>query len=131
MNTEETNVVHTTGSNVEVAEDKEKPKETKKVSEYEGLEWVEDDVYRVIPEFVDSLGFENTEENETSDYEHSSLGSRHDWSTEVSENDTSEYQNEMPDSMKLSMANGNASAGSPLSANLSAYQQVALIHRRE
>ncbi|XP_076241999.1 uncharacterized protein LOC143183986 isoform X2 [Calliopsis andreniformis] len=129
---EKTNVVHTTSSNEEaVPKTEDKPSGNKKVSEYEGLEWVEDDVYRVIPEFVDSLGYENTEENETSDYEDSRHGSRHDWNTEDSENDTLEYQNEMPDSVKLFMANNNISADSLPLVNLSAYQQVALMHRRD
>ncbi|XP_076763626.1 uncharacterized protein LOC143431026 [Xylocopa sonorina] len=103
---------------------------TKRVNEYEGLEWVEDDVYRVIPQFVDSLDFENTEENETSDYEDSGYDSRQKWTAEEHENDTSEYQNDAPDSMKLFMANSNASSSNLPLANLSTYLQAAIAHRR-
>ncbi|XP_012139730.1 uncharacterized protein LOC100881679 isoform X2 [Megachile rotundata] len=102
----------------------------KKISEYEGLEWVEDDVYRVIPEFVDSLDFENTEGNETSDYEDSSHDSRPRWNTEDSENDTAEYQNDATDSVKLFMTNSNASINNLPLANLSTYLQAALDYRR-
>ncbi|KZC05788.1 hypothetical protein WN55_04728 [Dufourea novaeangliae] len=131
---EETNVVvHTTNSNDEVIVPKveEKHSGSKKISEYEGLEWVEDDVYRVLPEFVDSLGFENSEDNETAEYEDTSRGSRQNWTTEENENDTLEYQNDTPDSIKLFIANNNISAGDLPLANLTTYQQVAIAHRRE
>ncbi|XP_076680515.1 uncharacterized protein LOC143375390 isoform X2 [Andrena cerasifolii] len=126
-------VAHTTSSTDETVIPKAEGKlsGSRKVSEYEGLEWVEDDVYRVIPEFVESLGYENTEENETSDYEDTSHSSRHNWNTEDSENDTLEYQNDMPDTGKHSMVNGNVSTGNLPTVNLSTYQQVALAHRRD
>ncbi|KOC68550.1 hypothetical protein WH47_06341 [Habropoda laboriosa] len=114
----------------EVSKSDEKPRGSKKISEYEGLEWVEDDVYRVIPEFANSLGFENTEDNETSDYEDSSRDSRLNWTMEENENDTSEYQNDTPDSVKLFTANNNTSASNLPLANLSTYLQVAIAHRR-
>lgn len=130
---ENTNGADTTSSTDEAVIPKTEGKlsGSRKVSEYEGLEWVEDDVYRVIPEFVESLGYENTEENETSDYEDTSHSSRQNWNTEDSENDTLEYQNDMPDTAKHSMANGNVSTGNLPTVNLSTYQQVALAHRRE
>ncbi|CAK9817312.1 hypothetical protein ANTQUA_LOCUS9326 [Anthophora quadrimaculata] len=128
-----TNVVSSDSNSTEeaaISNSKEKSRGNKKLSEYEGLEWVEDDVYRVLPEFADSLGFENTEENETSDYEDSSRDSRLNWTMEVNENDTSEYQNDAPDSVKLSVANNNASSSNLPLANLSTYLQVAIAHRR-
>lgn len=125
-------VVHVTNSTdkIEISKSVEKLSENKRISEYEGLEWVEDDVYRVIPEFVDSLGFENTEDNETSDYEDSIHDSRLNWNPEDNENDTLGYLNDTPDSVKLFMANNNVSAGSLPLANLSSYLQLAIAHRR-
>ena len=120
----------TTDTMMEVSKSGEKLSENKRISEYEGLEWVEDDVYRVIPEFVDSLGFENTEENETSDYEDSSHDSRLNWNIEENENDTFGYLNDTPDSVKLFVANNNVSSGSLPLANLSSYLQLAIAHRR-
>ncbi|CAL7933315.1 unnamed protein product [Xylocopa violacea] len=113
-----------------VSRSDEKSNESKRINEYEGLEWVEDDVYRVIPQFIDSLDFENTEENETSDYEDSGYESRPGWNTEENENDTAEYQNDTPESVKLFMANSNASASNLPLANLSTYLQAAIAHRR-
>ncbi|CAK9833521.1 hypothetical protein ANTRET_LOCUS10188 [Anthophora retusa] len=127
-----TNVVSSDSNSTEeaaVSNSEEKPRGNK-ISEYEGLEWVEDDVYRVLPEFADSLGFENTEENETSDYEDSSRDSRLNWTMEENENDTSEYQNDAPDSVKLFVANNNATSSNLPLANLSTYLQVAIAHRR-
>ncbi|XP_076655059.1 uncharacterized protein LOC143360246 isoform X2 [Halictus rubicundus] len=123
----------TTASNDQVVPPKvaEETGTSKKVSEYEGLEWVEDDVYRVLPEFVDSLGFENSGDNETSDYEDTSRDLRRNWTTEETENDTMEYQNDTPDSIKLFIANNNISAGYIPLANLTSYQQVAIAHRRD
>ncbi|EZA61520.1 uncharacterized protein LOC105284836 isoform X2 [Ooceraea biroi] len=97
------------------------------ISEYEGLEWVEDDVYRVIPSFVDSLAYDNPDDNETSDYGEQSLN----FLPEGGENDTLEYQNDAPDPVKLFMANVNASIDNTSSTNLSTYQQLALAHRRD
>ncbi|KAK9302548.1 hypothetical protein QLX08_005435 [Tetragonisca angustula] len=122
--------VTNTTDKMEVSKSGEKLSENKRISEYEGLEWVEDDVYRVIPEFVDSLGFENTEENETSDYEDSSHDSRLNWNIEENENDTLGYLNDTPDSVKLFVANNNVSSGSLPLANLSSYLQLAIAHRR-
>lgn len=115
---------------VSVLKNEKKTNENKKINEYEGLEWVEDDVYRVLPEFVDSLSFENTEENETSDYEDSSHDSRLNWNTEENENSTLGYLNDTPDSVKLFVSNNNISAGNLPLANLSSYLQVAIAHRR-
>lgn len=103
------------------------------ISEYEGLEWIEDDVYRVIPSFADSLAYDNTDDNETSDYgEQQSVNLLPE---PPGENDTLEYQNEAPDPVKLFMANINASIDmtdiNTSLANLSTYQQLALAHRRE
>ncbi|OAD55340.1 hypothetical protein WN48_04854 [Eufriesea mexicana] len=125
-----TGIVTNSTDKVPISKSEEKFSENKRISEYEGLEWVEDDVYRVIPEFVDSLGFENTEENETSDYEDSSHDSRLNWNTEENENDTLGYLNDTPDSVKLFVANNNVSAGNLPLANLSSYLQVAIAHRR-
>ncbi|XP_067207297.1 uncharacterized protein [Linepithema humile] len=98
---------------------------SKRVSEYEGLEWVEDDVYRVIPAYADLLGYDNADENEPSDYEEQNLDSLPDGS----ENDTLEYQNDAPDTMRLFMVNGSVENASL--TNLSAYQQLALAHRKD
>ncbi|XP_076182525.1 uncharacterized protein LOC143154349 isoform X2 [Ptiloglossa arizonensis] len=114
-----------------IPETKERSNENKKISPYEGLEWVEDDVYRVIPELVDSLGYENSEDNETSDYDDSRHDSRPSWNTDENENDTLEYQNETPDPVKLVAANSNATTGYLPLGNLSTYQQVAIAHRRD
>lgn len=123
-------VINSTDNKVSILKNEGKSNENKKISEYEGLEWVEDDVYRVLPEFVDSLSFENTEENETSDYEDSSHDSRLNWNTEENENSTLGYLNDTPDSVKLFVSNNNISAGNLPLANLSSYLQVAIAHRR-
>ncbi|XP_070168766.1 uncharacterized protein [Polyergus mexicanus] len=99
----------------------------RKISEYEGLEWVGEDVYRVIPAFADSMGY--VDENETSDYEEQMMNTL----PERNENDTLEYQNDALDQTKHSVANVNASSSDEDASltNLSAYQQLALAHRRE
>lgn len=99
----------------------------KKISEYEGLEWVGEDVYRVIPAFADSLGY--VDENETSDYDEQMMNTL----PEGNENDTLEYQNDALDQTKHFMANVNASSSVEDASltTLSAYQQLALAHRRE
>ncbi|XP_077260402.1 uncharacterized protein LOC143896401 isoform X1 [Temnothorax americanus] len=95
----------------------------RKISEYEGLEWVGDDVYRVIPAFADSLGYDNTDE--TSDDEEQNL----DIFPEGNENDTVEYQNDALDPTKLFTANANGSIENASQTNLTLYQQLARAHR--
>ncbi|XP_011161162.2 uncharacterized protein LOC105196766 isoform X1 [Solenopsis invicta] len=99
----------------------------RRISEYEGLEWVEDDVYRVIPAFADSLSYDNAEEGETSDYEEQNLG----FFPEETENDTLEYQNDSPDPTKLFIANANISVENASQTNLTDYQQILRTHRQE
>ncbi|XP_036147866.1 uncharacterized protein LOC105831038 isoform X2 [Monomorium pharaonis] len=99
---------------------------SRRISEYEGLEWVEDDVYRVIPAFADSLGYDNAEEGETSEYEEQNLG----FIPEGNENDTLEYQNDTPDPTKLFVANANISIENASQANLTAYQNILRTHRQ-
>nr|XP_034191596.1 uncharacterized protein LOC117609413 isoform X1 [Osmia lignaria] len=133
LETKSNTLVQINGSKEETVSPKieEKSSENKKVSEYEGLEWVEDDVYRVIPEFVESLDFENIEGNETSDYEDSRHYSGAHWNTEDNENGTLEYQDDSADSVKLFMANGNASTNNLALANFSTYPQATINNRRE
>ncbi|XP_012270002.1 uncharacterized protein LOC105694170 isoform X2 [Orussus abietinus] len=101
----------------------------RRVSEYEGLEWVEDDVYRVIPEVVESLNYDN-EENETSDYYEQNT--YYQGPSSVSEdNDTADYLNESPDPVQHFVANANGSNDSFPTGNLSTYHQAALAHRRD
>ncbi|XP_011058875.1 PREDICTED: uncharacterized protein LOC105148698 isoform X1 [Acromyrmex echinatior] len=100
---------------------------SRKISEYEGLEWVGDDVYRVIPAFADSLGYDNTDENGTSDYEEQNLGS----SQEGNETDTLEYQNDTLDPVKLFIANANISIENVSQTNLTANQQLSRTNREE
>ncbi|XP_011876647.1 PREDICTED: uncharacterized protein LOC105566875 isoform X2 [Vollenhovia emeryi] len=99
----------------------------KKMGEFEGLEWIGDDIYRVIPAFADSLGYDNTDESETSDYEEQNLG----FYPEGNENDTLEYQNDTPDLAKLFVANTNVSVENASQTNLTAYQQLAHTHRQD
>ncbi|XP_018369884.1 PREDICTED: uncharacterized protein LOC108765592 isoform X2 [Trachymyrmex cornetzi] len=98
---------------------------SRKISEYEGLEWVGDDVYRVIPAFADSLGYDNTDESGTSDYEEQNLGSFQ----EGNETDTLEYQNDTPDPVKLFIANANISIENASQTNLTANQQLSRTNR--
>lgn len=93
----------------------------KKIGEYEGLEWVEDDVYRVIPSLADSLGYEDADENGTSDYEQSNLA----YFPEG--NDTLEYQNDSP----VRLFNANASMERVPLANQSTRHQLAAAHRQK
>ncbi|XP_015111005.1 uncharacterized protein LOC107037134 isoform X2 [Diachasma alloeum] len=90
-----------------------RPSSTKRISEFEGLEWVEDDVYRVIPEALNYELNNYEEENETMEAEYQSGNS----SIEEMTNDF-EYQE---DSW---MENGTA-------RNLTDYQQLAAAHRRD
>ncbi|XP_018303122.1 uncharacterized protein [Mycetomoellerius zeteki] len=97
----------------------------RKISEYEGLEWVGDDVYKVIPAFADSLGYDNTDESGTSDYEEQNLGPFQ----EGNETDTLEYQNDTPDPVKLFIANTNVSVENASQTNLTANQQLSRTNR--
>ncbi|XP_008550783.1 uncharacterized protein LOC103573462 isoform X1 [Microplitis demolitor] len=83
----------------------------KKVSEYEGLEWVEDDVYRVIPEALNEQVDESEEErgDDASDDEFGFEGFDVRDQEVKGANDSWNYDN----------------------GNLSAYQQLALAHRRD
>lgn len=76
----------------------------RKISEYEGLEWIGEDIYRVIPAYADSLGY--FDDNETLDYDERMMNTL----PEESENDTLEYQNDALDQTKHFMANVNASS---------------------
>lgn len=99
--------------------------DNRKISEYEGLEWIAEDIYRVIPAFAGSLGY--VDENETLDY-----NEQMNILPGENENDTLEYQNDAPDQTKQFMANINVSSiENPSSVNLSAYQQLVRAHRRE
>lgn len=77
----------------------------RKISEYEGLEWIAEDIYRVIPAYADSLDY-NFNDNETSDYDERMMNIL----PEESENDTLEYQSDALDQTKHFMANVNASS---------------------
>ncbi|XP_029168968.1 uncharacterized protein LOC114938955 isoform X2 [Nylanderia fulva] len=99
--------------------------DNRKISEYEGLEWIGEDVYRVLPDFADSLGY--ADENETSDDD-----KQMNILPGGNENDTLEYWNDAPDQTKQFLANINASSiESTSSVNLSAYQQLVRAHRRD
>ncbi|KAG7209816.1 hypothetical protein KM043_011429 [Ampulex compressa] len=128
------NVTDDTRENNVVLEGEKNAGSKSRVSEYEGLEWVEDDVYRVIPAFADSLGYENNfEDDEPSDYDEAGDNYRRntDLSGSKNENDTLEYQNDTPDAVRSLMANGNFTADNFSLANLSTYQQLAIAHRRD
>ncbi|XP_072761150.1 uncharacterized protein [Anoplolepis gracilipes] len=97
----------------------------RKISEYEGLEWIGEDIYRVIPAFTDSLGY--IDDNETLDYDEQMMNAL----PEGKENDTLEYQNDILDQMKHFMAKINSSSVENASLmNLSFYQQMMLAYRR-
>ncbi|XP_063984871.1 uncharacterized protein LOC135166515 isoform X2 [Diachasmimorpha longicaudata] len=86
----------------------------KRISEYEGLEWVEDDVYRVIPEALNYELNNYEEENETMEAEYQSGNS----SIEEMTNDYFGYQEDS--------RTDNGTEG-----NLTDYQQLAAAHRRD
>lgn len=110
--------------------------DNRRVSAYEGLEWVEDDVYRVIPGAADALDYdgnaiylekisiENDDGNETR-----GIGIDPRIGNEDN-NDTTNYQNEQSGEPAQS-SSSNSSARNQSSADLSAYQQLAMAHRRE
>lgn len=93
---------------------------SKRVSEYEGLEWVEDDVYRVIPEALNYDLSNYEEENKTIEAEYQSGNS----SAEemMMTNDYAGYQENFK-----GMENETGQVGE----NFSAYQQLAVARRRE
>lgn len=90
----------------------------KKINGYEGLEWIGEDVYRVIPGYSDSPNYDNFDESEPSDYEEQNLDSHPDGSG----NDTLEYQNDAPET-RLFMV--NASVENASLPNPSTYQPFA------
>lgn len=110
----------------------------KRVSEYEGLEWVEGDVYRVIPEAMETLvNYEDEagapaaapaaanydkregEEENLRQTSYSSLGDI--------VNDTFEYQNDADESALMYATNGSSADNQ----NLTSYQRFAMAQRRE
>ncbi|XP_011648145.1 uncharacterized protein LOC105434200 isoform X1 [Pogonomyrmex barbatus] len=91
---------------------------TTRKNEYEGLEWVGDDIYRVIPDSLDLD--DDTDENETSESEKENPAG--------SETDMRRYQSDTPDLAKLFVAS-NVSGENVSQINLTAYQQLALAHR--
>ncbi|XP_043280724.1 uncharacterized protein [Venturia canescens] len=108
---------------------------------YEGLEWVEDDVYRVIPEAMDSLNYydasANEMENDTT--ENSRINGtrsleieRRNDDVENNANDTIDYQNENPqEDIQAQTESDFSTVRNSLNLNLSAYQQLALAHHRD
>ena len=102
-----------------------------KIREYAGLEWVEDDVYRVIPEAMDLLNYdltqtdsdngtiEDSEGNGTSSID---LDSRIDY--DEKKNDTIGFQNENGEDIISNSSNLP-------NVSLSVYQQIALARRQE
>ncbi|XP_015191677.1 PREDICTED: protein PFC0760c-like isoform X2 [Polistes dominula] len=109
----------------------------KRISEYEGLEWVEDDVYRVIPSLANNLGdYENVEDNESSlNYDDEILSFYAQNTTHCkknereNDNDTAEYQNDNPETIKLVMANTNLT--SVENQSFGSYQQMLQAHRKD
>ncbi|XP_034951736.1 uncharacterized protein [Chelonus insularis] len=91
---------------------------TRRIQEYEGLEWVEDDVYRVVPEALN-----DEMENEEVIEEFHSLNS----SNEEMANDDLGYQA----NSNLPQEDGASSWNDNGVGNLSTYQQLALAHRRD
>lgn len=102
--------------------------EKKRVSEYEGLEWVGGDVYRVKPEAMEALlnyedelaaaaaDYENREEEEEGNSLQAPYASLDDLV-----NDTADYQNDATDAL------GNFTDNQ----NLTSYQRLTLAQRRE
>lgn len=90
-------------------------------SEYEGLEWIEDDVYRVIPGAVDMGNYDSSrDETYSSEYEDEGINT-----IDEARNDTVGYQDDPTEENRVS-GNTHHSLG-----NLSAMQQLAMAHRRE
>ncbi|XP_014477429.1 PREDICTED: uncharacterized protein LOC106745924 isoform X2 [Dinoponera quadriceps] len=101
----------------------------KKIGQYEGLEWVEDDVYKVIPSLAGSLTYEDSDENGTSDYEESNLA----YLSDENENDTLEYRNdtlEYQNDTPVRLFNVNASMEKVPLTNQSTRHQLAAAHRQ-
>ncbi|XP_011297442.1 uncharacterized protein [Fopius arisanus] len=88
-------------------------KSSKKVSLYEGLEWVEDDVYRVIPEALNYELGNYEEENETMEAEYQSGNS----SIEMTDDYFGYQEDKDLDNRTI--------------GNFTAYQQLAVAHRRD
>ncbi|XP_014603306.1 PREDICTED: uncharacterized protein LOC106786432 isoform X3 [Polistes canadensis] len=107
----------------------------KRISEYEGLEWVEDDVYRVIPSLANTLAdYPNVENNESSlNYDDEILSYYIQNTTRCKENendkDTAEYQNDNSEATKLIMANTNSTPVD--NQSFGSYQQMLQAHRKD
>lgn len=102
----------------------------RRTSEYEGLEWVEDDVYRVVPEFMDSMDYAIDENEASSDREQDPEPYQADGAEDV---DDARNGNASSYSTGLAAANANASSAenAPLAVNLTAEQRIALDNRRQ
>ncbi|XP_043505862.1 uncharacterized protein LOC122526497 isoform X2 [Polistes fuscatus] len=107
----------------------------KRISEYEGLEWVEDDVYRVIPSLANTLAdYANVEDNESSlNYDDEILSYYVHNTTRCKEKendkDTAEYQNDNSEATKLIMVNTNSTSVD--NQSFGSYQQMLQAHRKE
>jgi hypothetical protein len=105
----------------------------KRVSEYEGLEWVGGDVYRVMPEAMEALlNYEDEAAVATTTTDYEIRGNENDNLRQTSYlsmndliNDTFECQNE--ESLNHYAPNGTAAENQ----NLTSYQLLALAQRRE
>ncbi|XP_014208404.1 uncharacterized protein LOC106639356 isoform X2 [Copidosoma floridanum] len=103
----------------EVVSGSTEPTGGKRASEYEGLEWVGGDIYRVKPEAMEALFNYEDEPEERGSYS----GGRLD--KELA-NDTFEYQNDADES-----GGNNANFTADDSRNLTSYQRLALAQRRD
>ncbi|KAI4490256.1 hypothetical protein M0802_010784 [Mischocyttarus mexicanus] len=96
----------------------------KRINEYEGLEWVEDDVYRVIPSIANTIAdygnLDEYDDDVVSTYEHNST------SYEENDNDTTEYQNDNSDTLV-----GNTNSTSVGNQSYGSYQQMVQAFRKE
>lgn len=93
----------------------------KRVSEYEGLEWVEDDVYRVIPDALNDDASVENQNDTTVDDDYHLLNS-----TEEMTNDDAGEQGDLAQGEFQAAVNNESATG-----NLTSYQQIALAHRQE
>ncbi|XP_024941916.1 uncharacterized protein LOC107268957 isoform X2 [Cephus cinctus] len=101
-------------------------------TEYEGLEWVEDDVYRVIPEAMELVNYDVNDTVASDYYEQNSSYQNLYASVDYADyNETMGYQKDMPDAVRLFMANANVTLDNDPTTNVTSYQEMMMAHRRD
>ncbi|KAK0078312.1 hypothetical protein PV326_009449 [Microctonus aethiopoides] len=131
LTTTEVSVINNIKNETIMKIQKDKKLNNKRVSEYEGLEWIEDDVYRVIPEALNDETISEVNNNNNNYDEQLSttdemMTNDDNYNSSISnDNNRNVYQEDLPQ-VELDHSRNENSFG-----NLTSYQQLTLAHRRD